>query len=65
MAIKTKQQKEMDRTIEQTYYKYASGKQINIMKIGMLYAEAREMISKGMAIEEFFPALIEKYCEKV
>jgi len=57
----SKAEKEVDKLIERTYYRYGSGVQINIMDIGKIFNEARIEMLTGKPIEEVIQNLIAKY----
>ena len=50
MRTKSKD-KALDKAIEKLYYVHATGRQIDIMKIGTFYAFVRQEIAGGAAIE--------------
>ena len=54
--------KQIDKQIEQAYYKLACGKQINILDIGKLYAGARADIVAGKSAIEAVTEQIDRYC---
>ena len=58
---KTTRKPDMDKLIERAWYAHASGVQINIMDIPMLFAEARKLISDGLPVDDAIKSLIPKY----
>lgn len=68
MARKTQAQRaaeELDKQIERLYYQHADRRQIDIMKIGKLFADARTAHVAGTPLEDAVKAAIEKFCDPV
>lgn len=65
MARKINPDKQLDKDIEQLYYRHGNGRQINIMKIGKLFADAKTSHLAGATLEDAVKAAIEKHCDPV
>mgnify|MGYP001569456337 CR=1 FL=1 len=57
--------KALDREIERLYGKLASGRQINVLQIGPLFARARQAYSGGMALDLAVEYAIGLHCEPI
>lgn len=55
--------KQIDKQIEQLYAKHAAGRQINILKIGTVYADCRAAVAAGGDLEAAVIAAVAKYTE--
>jgi len=55
--------KRLDREIERLYYQHAQGRQINVMKIGSLFAGVRGAVEKGADLETAVKVAIDLFCE--
>ena len=64
-AQKSKAEKAIDTAIERAYYVIGDRRQINIMDIGKLYADARRDILAGVSVIEAVTRGVEKYCAPV
>ncbi len=51
MARQTKQEKERDKLIERTYYKYGYGVQINVMDIPKIFKVGRVALETGADLD--------------
>lgn len=63
MQLTKRQENKLDSQIEKLYYKLASGRQINIMKIGALFRDAKKTHLAGTDLETAVKAAIETHCE--
>ena len=54
-----KQEKALDRRVEQAYYATCSGVQINIMDIGKVFSTGREALAGGADEEGLRKAIVE------
>jgi len=61
MARQTKQEKEIDKRIESTYYKYGSGVQVGIMDIPKIFQMGREAITNGEDLDKAIQDAIAKF----
>jgi hypothetical protein len=62
--MKIKTDHALDKQIEASYYKIASGYQINIMDIGKVFFESRRAILNGATVDQAVRAAVLMYCEK-
>lgn len=53
----------LETAIALSYTKHAAGKQIDIMKIGAVYADAKAAVIDGKTLDEAMPAIVARYCE--
>lgn len=60
-----KNDKALEKAIEQSYYKQARGMQIDIMKIGALFKGAKDRIQDGEPVDSAVKAMIDLHCERV
>ena len=60
-----RQENKLDKGIELLYKKYAAGRQINIMKIGVLYRDAKKDHLAGLDLEIAVKNAIARHCEPV
>jgi hypothetical protein len=63
MARRKSKSDPLDKEIEQLYYKHASGRNINVMKIGQLYTDAKADHANGKTLEQAVIDAIAKHCE--
>ena len=61
MARRTKAEKALDMQIEQTYYRLARGRQIDIMDIGKVFAEGHRAAAEGRNLEIAIQEAVDKY----
>lgn len=54
---------QLDKLIERAYYRLACGRQIDIMKISKLFAEARLLILAGSTVDNAVQSAIDSWCE--
>lgn len=54
----SKEEKRVDKLIEQTYYKYGSGVQINVFDIGKVFEAGRSALAAGTDLDEAIKASI-------
>lgn len=57
----TKADKQLDKDIERTWYKMASGVQVNIMDIANIFREARVAVQAGRTLEGVMTEIIARY----
>jgi hypothetical protein len=55
-----RQQNQIDKQIEQIYYRRCSGIQINIMDIGKVFAAGRAALAAGADVESAIVARVEQ-----
>lgn len=61
----SKEEKALDKAIEQAYYRLAQGKQIGIMDIPKVFKDCRLAITQGATLDQAMRAAILMYCEEV
>lgn len=61
--MKTKKDN-LDKQIEQSYYKLAQGKNINIMDIPKVFADGRRAVNNGATVDQAVRASILMYCNE-
>ncbi len=62
MKRQNKADRALDKAIEASYYRQAQGRQIDIMKIGALFADARARIQAGTPVDDAVKVAIETFC---
>lgn len=62
MQLTKRQENKLDKQIEASYYKNAQGRQIDIMKIGALFRDAKKDHLNGMTLDEAVLKAIETHC---
>lgn len=55
--------KQLDKEIEQAYYRLAEGQQINILDIPKVFAESRRAIAGGAVVDQAVRAAVLIYCQ--
>ena len=60
-AQKALSKKQLDKMVEQAYYKQGRGVQINIMDIGKLFKDVSEAYLAGQDLDEAVKEAIKKY----
>ena len=53
--------KKLEQLIEETFYKYSYGVQINIMNLGTIFRQAKIDYEKGLNLDDSMKAMIEIY----
>ncbi len=57
----TKAQKQLDKDIEQAWYRMAAGVQVSIMDIPAIFREARVAVEAGRTLEGVMTEIIARY----